>query len=476
MLKNTSVLMFANVIQPLLSFYFIITITRYLGAGGLGEYSTIFYYQAIFQIFSSFGIRNLVTRDIAQQPEMAGKYMLNGTLVVLPFSLLNILLMVSIVYSVGYNPHISLATAFLSLSLIPGSLADVSEGIISWLERLSMIGFIWIVENFFRVVISIWLVWNGYGIMAIVLVFVIIKYIKAIYYYWYIIERISSNRKEIDIAFAWKLTKKSSTFALIMAFVIIYWKADVLLLSKLTTMKDVGIYTAAYRFLFFGMIIVDSFINSLFPVISNMFSNSNENFELTCQKSLQILFSVTVPMAVFLSLFAKPIILFLFGQKLIKSVAVLRWLIWVIVPYSISQIFAYAMIASKKQNYDLVVNLIGMIVNLILNWIFIHEYGFIGAAYAAICAITIYVIIQIPIITTKILNVNFLDVLVSFVKISGAAFFMAVFILYFKNQNIIGVSIFSFLVYLFLLVVFRAFSKRDKELALKFLKKTSSPA
>ncbi|NUM78336.1 oligosaccharide flippase family protein, partial [candidate division KSB1 bacterium] len=67
--RNTSVLILANALQPVLSFYLIVTISRKLQVEGLGTYATVFNYQAIFQIISAFGLKNLLTRNVAQQPE-----------------------------------------------------------------------------------------------------------------------------------------------------------------------------------------------------------------------------------------------------------------------------------------------------------------------------------------------------------------------------------------------------------------------
>ena len=237
-------------------------------------------------------------------------------------------------------------------------------------------------------------------------------------------------------------------------------------------MNDVGLYTAAYRFLFLGMILVDSFINSLFPVISNMFSNARESFEKACRKSLQLLFIITIPIAVSLSLLARPIVLFLYGAKLEQSAEVLKWLIWVIVPYGVSQIFGYAMVASKRQNFDLMVNALGMIVNFALNWIFIHTYGYMGAAYAGLCSIGIYVLLQLPIIVSRIIVVKISRFVADVAKILGAALFMVGFILIFQRQNFIGVSMASFLVYGLALIGFGAFSKSDKDMIIKFLGKS----
>ncbi|MFQ6114782.1 MAG: flippase, partial [bacterium] len=354
--KNTSILILANGIQPIVSFYLVVVISRKMGVDGLGAYSTIFNYVAVFQIVAAFGLRSLMTRDIAQNKENAQRYLVAGSIIAVLFAIISAGLMVLLVSMLSNEPLVVRGTIYASLALIAASLADAYEGVISGFERLSRIGYAWLTENFVRVGISLWLIYKGYGIIALVWVYVIMRYLKTCYYFYYINRSLVRGLGNVDWSFILTLIRQARTFALIVVCVTIYWKADVIMLEAIRSKEEVGYYSAAYRLLMFTFVLVDSFVNSLFPVISNYFKASASQFEVACKHSLRLLVLATVPISVALSLQAEKIILLLYGENFTHSVKVLQILIWALVPYAISQIFAYALVASNKQKLDLAVN------------------------------------------------------------------------------------------------------------------------
>ncbi len=471
--KNTATLIIANGLQPLLSFYLVITIARLLGVDGLGAYSTIFNYQAIFQILAGFGLKNLLIRDLAQKPGETGRYLLHGALVTLPFSLLSMAAMIALMMVLGYEESLFEASVILSLSLVAAALIDICEGVVAGAERLDFIGYTAIVENFLRVVISLICLWQGLGLLALVWTFTALRFTRVMLYLIFIFRQFAPLKFKLDLAFAKNLALNARVFAATMACVTIYWKVDVSLLSKFGSMEDVGMYTAAYRFFMLSMVLVDSFVNSLFPMISNFFQASGEAFERACKKSLQVLLVVTVPITLAFSLFAEPIILLVYGAKLAAAVPVLRWLIWALIPYAVSQIFAYALVASNNQRYDFFVNAASMAANIVLNWFLIQRYGYMGAVGAALIAICTYVVLQLPFVLTRVLHFNWKTLAAGVLKVAGAAAAMAAFISLFKSITFWGAFPLSFLIYLTALLALRVFSRSDLAILYRVLGKTA---
>jgi O-antigen/teichoic acid export membrane protein len=483
--RNTSVLIVANALQPVLSFYLIVTISRVLEVEGLGAYATVFNYQAIFQIFAAFGLRNLLTRNVAQQPEAIWRYVWHGSLIVLPFSFLSIAGLIALTAFLQYIEVVFWATIIVSASLIAAALVEVCEGALAGLERLHIVGYSAVLENVLRVGASLLLLGNGHGLLALAWVFVASRYIRAVFYYWYIHRLVSprplfgsagkAGKFTSDWAFARQLIRQAPVFALTMICVTVYWKVDISILSKARGLEDVGLYSAAFRFLMLALVVVDSFVNSLFPIISNYYrraaaNGSSGQFEVACKKGLQLLLVLTVPVALALSLLADQIILLVYGEKYIGAVPALRILIWVVVPYAISQIFAYALVASNNQRYDLFVNAVSMVCNIILNWILIQKFGYIGAAWAAAVSILIYVAVQVPFVFRSVLTFDGKRLLFGGVKIVAATALMAGFILFFAQIKIWFLIPLALFIYLLTLVAARTFSRNDWLLATRLMK------
>ncbi len=469
--KNTTILMLANSLQPLISFYLVVEISELMGAEGLGAYNTIFNYVLIFQISAAFGLRNLLTRDLAQYKEKTRRFMIDGSVIALIFSVLSLVAMSLVVQLLSDNPVVITGTMIASLSLIASGLADVYEGAIRGYERLSQIGYAWLGENLARVLISLWLVFSGYGIIELVWVFVILRFLKAGYYFYYLSRRIVVPFGAVDWQFVRELTAQARVFALTLLAVTIYWRADIIMLESMRSDAEAGLYSAAYRFLALSIVLIDSFVHSLFPVISGYFRSSPEQFQKACRKSLRLLVFVTVPMSVLMSLQAGPIITMIYSPEYEPSILVLQIIIWTLVPYGISQIFAYALVASKRQNVDMLVNITAMLANVILNFILIPRYGFIGATVATLISIHIYVGVQVPFVVQKIIHFGGREVFAGGFRVGLAILATVVTVFLMRDFHWIVSSAVAGLLYLATLFLSGAVSANDRQLIMRILRR-----
>lgn len=471
--KNTSILVLANGLQPVISFYLVIAISREMGVEGLGAYSTIFNYAAIFQIIAGFGLRSLLTREIAQNSETTQRYLAAASMIAVLFAIAGAVFMSLLVSTLSDDPLVIQGTIFVSFSLIAAALADVYEGVISGFERLSQIGYASLAENLARVGVSVWLLFIGFGIIALVWVYVATRFLKTAYYFFYINRNFARPFGKVDRQFVYALIRQARTFALIVVCVTIYWKADVVMLETMRSSEEAGYYSAAYRFLMITLVLVDSFVNSLFPVISNFFKSSGTNFEVACRKSLRLLAMVTLPIAVAMSLQAEKIILLFYGADYLPSAKVLKILIWTLVPYGISQIFAYALLASNNQKIDLAVNALSMLSNILLNFVLIPRFGFMGATIAALISIHIYVALQIPFVLQKLIRFEYNVLFGGFARLLLAACFMALFIFLAGKMTVLAVLPLSFLIYAGGVLALRVLPENDRKMVFRLLKRAA---
>lgn len=473
LLKNTSILMLAYGLQPIISFYLIIAISRILGVEGLGQYRTIFNYVAVFQISAAFGLRTLLTREIAQHKTQTQRYLVAGSLIALAFSALSALGMSILVGTLSDNAIVVKGTVLAALSLFALGLADVYEGVIGGYEQLSQVGYAWLGENAVRIGVSLWLIYSGFGVIALVWVYVVTRTAKTIYYALFIGRRFVRPFGKIDWRFTWRLIGQAKTFALITICVTIYWKADVIMIEAMRSGEEVGFYSAAYSFLMISLVFVDSFVNSVYPVLANFFSAAAKQFQAACRKSIKLLGMATLPVALGFSLKADDIIRFIYGAEFTPSVAVLQLLIWTLVPYALSQIFAYALVASNRQKVDLLVNAISMLTNITLNLILIPRFGFLGATYATVISIHVYVAAQMPFIFPQILTFVWREWLFGGLRVAAAGALMAAVLILWQGVHFIPALLVAGSLYIGALFGFGVINQSDRALAYKVLKKTA---
>lgn len=375
------------------------------------------------------------------------------------------------VYVIGYNSSISIACWILSLSLIATSLNESFEGILTGYERLQEVGYTWAVEILLRVSISVFLLYHGFGLLALVGVYVLLRYITCIFYLLYLFRYLGVHKFQINLDFCKNIIRLARTFALITFFVTIYWKADIIMLSKLKGVQEVGVYSAAYRF--FGLIAmaISNFVLALFPVISEFFQSDKNAFEKICKITVKYFIMLALPGVILLIFYADKLILLIYGENFNSAIPVLKILAIAIIPYGISEIFAHMLIASSKQKIDLLINGFGMIVNITLNFILIPYFGYLGAAFGTLISIFIYLSVQFPFIANRLLKVKLKNVLkFALIMVVSPAVMIGV-ILILRSVDLLEFSFISVLVYFGLIWMLKAISEKEKGLLLQLLKR-----
>jgi O-antigen/teichoic acid export membrane protein len=405
LIKNTGFLSLANALQPVLSYFLIVAVSRVWGEKGLGEYSTIFAYIGLFQVVSAFGLKTLLPREVARDPKAGRKLVLHGTAIVIPFAILSMVVMSGWIMLMGFQPSIIRAGVILSFSLLPASLIECFEGVVIGYQRIQWIAMVYTVENIFKVIVSLILIRLGFGLEPIVWVFTASKALSLSLYVG-VLRRLLPRSEEsgFDWAFYRRFVRLAFPFVLITFCVMMYWNVDKILLPKLTDMVSTGVYNAAYKFFWLVMLIISSFVTSLFPILSESYHSDPVKFERVCFKAIRYFAIATFPCAMGLFFLSKPIVSLIYGAKYHDAVAVLNVLCWALIPYGISEILAYSLIASNYQKIDLFINAAGMAVMACLNWVFIHWLGFLGAAWAILATSCLYLATLIPFVAGRALK------------------------------------------------------------------------
>lgn len=456
---NTVSLIFARILQPLISFTIILLIARILGKKGLGEYSFILSYILLFQIIASLSFTNLVAREISINRNHSGHYLVNAGFVSLLFGIFLQIVLLVIIKLLAVEPLLSRAIFYTSFSIIASALIGVWEGIFTGHEKLYLVALTQTIENVTRATVSIILLLSGYGVFELMLVYLACRFLSFFIYSFLLINIVPKIHFRIDIHFVRSFLKKLQTFILIIVFVTIYWRLDILMLTKMDGTIASGIYSAAYRLFQIFIIIPQSFVYSLFPVIAKKFHDENTSLRETVERGIRYLLFFSIPMTIIMIILAKPLILLLYGEKFIQSVIVLKILMLTIIPYSITVMMGYTLVASNLQKYDMMINGASVLVNATLNYFLIHTYGYNGAAAATFLSICFYLIFQYPVVRRFLFHIHFgkyvFKPLAASILVGGGLYFL-------KNWNVFinfGIGI---VFYVGILYILSYFDKDEK--------------
>jgi len=199
-----------------------------------------------------------------------------------------------------------------------------------------------------------------------------------------------------------EILKKSTPMMVSGIFLFLLNWTDILMLGRLETEANIGIYNAAFKVGSLTLFFVVSMNVIIMPKTSELF-NSNNIFEMkkVINRATQIVILLTLPLALLIILFSKTILSF-FGQGFEAGSATL-------ILITLGALFN-AMTGNVDQilnmtNHQKIVRNIffgGFILNFILNLYLIPHYGIEGAAISSLISNIIVNIIFVFIIKKKL--------------------------------------------------------------------------
>lgn len=168
---------------------------------------------------------------------------------------------------------------------------------------------------------------------------------------------------------------------------------DRLMLGSLIGPIATGIYDWAMRITNLVEVPTFSIAAIVFPQSARRSkTEGNEAIKYLYERSVGLILAIVVPFILFVFFFAKYIILFIASEKYLDSVPLLQVtiLFGFIIPYAVQ--FGTILDSMGKPKINFWFTLVGAILNIIFNYLFIQQFGVMGAAYGTLLS---YIIIFI---------------------------------------------------------------------------------
>lgn len=168
------------------------------------------------------------------------------------------------------------------------------------------------------------------------------------------------------------------------AFLFLSNWTDVFMLGAMVSKAEVGIYNAAYKLAIIALIVINAVNTVIAPKISELYSKQNfDGIKREVQKATKLITYATVPMVAVLILFRKPLLGF-FGEEFIAGDTVLIIVSLGLLFNALSGSVNPVLNMTHHQNVLKKFALVGVVINVSLNFLLIPELGIEGAAIASL--------------------------------------------------------------------------------------------
>ena len=384
---NTGWVFVAKMVSFAVSFLTVAFVARYLGPENYGKLSYAQSFVALFSMFASLGIDQILYRDLIAHPEKEKEILGTAFLSKLVFGVLTLFLTFVSSIIINEDPTLTWLIGIIALTFLFQPFGVISHYFHANVKA-KYVSYITIVLAFLIPSLKLLFIFLEKGILYFAALIVFESLVLGVSYL--LIYRYVFHKSPLQWRYSFQILKNifSDSWPLFLVGVsgYIYGRIDQVMIQQLLDSKSVGIYDVAVRLTETWGFFPGIFIVSLFPAIVNARAcDYNEYLKRLKVLSLFSLF-VSAFIACLVFLVAPVLIDVLFGAQFQESAAILRIYIWSLIgAISVSLIQSY-LITENKSKKILYLTIFGAVVNVGLNIILIPMFGIQGAAFTTLIA------------------------------------------------------------------------------------------
>ena len=442
---NTSWMMISQIIAGVFSFVWTILIARYLGVEDFGILSFGISFTSLITILLDLGITTYAIRDVSRDHDLASSYF--GKLIPLKILLFIFTFVLSyfILILMGCATTSLIVTMVLVFQITFMSMNSLLLGGFQAFGKLKYQAISTFIYSLVQLIAVLIVIYFNLGVIYIAFTYVIGYFVSMIYLSFNTKIHITIPKFSWDMNFCKKSLQYSLPFALTAVFYSIYYSIDMVMLSYISGDYSTGIYNAAYKIMSVLFTFFPVYQNVVFPLMSKLFTNSEDLLKLSFIKSIKYLILILLPITFGITIYSEQLIVLIYGNSYLLSAKVMRILVWSVSFLFINGAASTLLNASNKEISVTKIYLIAAISNVLLNSVLITLFDYNGAALATIISEFIIFILMIYVIrTTPYLPDK--SILKDIVKISVASIVMFGVLQFVDNMwigFIVGIIVYS---------------------------------
>lgn len=398
----------SNIFSLIAGVLFSVILTRVLGPEGFGIFTALVIIPTLIVSLTHLGIRGAAIYHVGKKTYDLNE-LISTIFVLLIFSSLLGMVLSAISYYFFYQDGFTLLMVAIAICVIPPRLAIVYFGGIylgkDEVRKANQLNWITNLINLILAAILVW--WFNMGILGAVISLLISSLVVTI-------NGIISLSKEytirlkVNMPIIRNLFQLGILFALAFFVIQLNFRLDILLLEKLSTIEEVGIYSLSAHIaeqiwqipLAMGIVVFSRTASS---------GGSRETTMMTLKLlRISVLLSLFASIAAFI--LAPLLIPLVFGEDFTPSVLILQWLLPGIILMVVFRLISGQIAGIGKPQLTIYVFIPALIINVLLNFLWVPDHGALGAAWATNVSYIFGSIIYL-IAYARIAKVSFMEII-----------------------------------------------------------------
>jgi O-antigen/teichoic acid export membrane protein len=425
--KNSAVQMGMSLLSRSIDFAFAMLRLRVLSPTGEGSYAFAISFYGIFEIITRYGLGTLVMRDVAVDRTRARKYLTNTVSLRIGLWLATLPIMALVCWFYwAVLGRLDVATAraiaLFAAALLFANISDAISAIFNAYEKMEFPAGISTAIAVAKVALGalVLLPPFSWGFVGLAFVSLLMNIVQMIWLYVVLRQKIpfeqasggaagplrgsrgAASRKrrsalnlnlnlnlnlDLDLSLQRYMLRESGPLMLNNLLATVFWRISQWVLYGARNPAALGIFSAGVKYLDGLNIIPAYFTLAIFPLMSRYAAAGKDSLLKGYRLAVQLLYIVALPIAVFVSFAATPLIRILGGPAYLPGGATaLSIMIWSIPIGFINSVTQYVLIAVNQQRFLTKAFLIGVVFTAAANLLLVPKYGYIAAAVIQIPA------------------------------------------------------------------------------------------
>jgi len=381
--RNTAFVLGAQVVLRVLGALFHVYVVRRLGASQFGQYSAVMAYVAVLAVFTDLGLAPFFLREASRDRE--GAHHLFGNIVAIRLLLSTIVLVIAPVSVVllGKGSDIVSGMALACAGLLLYAVQGPVEAALTALERLDLVSLGALASQLVFWLLGAVLLIKGVGYLGLIggslvgLAAATALLLRGA-------SRLGALRWVCRPGEWAGIIRRALPFGAQSVSYIIAQRFDTLLMSVVLSTAAIGWYNAPLAMIGMFLLGAQALATASYPPMVRAYASSAEALPGMAWPVLKSLIIASLPVAVFGSVFAAPIVSILYSPEFAPAVPVLRVLLWSL-PLSFSlESLGRVATAVGLEHKAARIDVASAGVSVLLNLVLVPTAGIVGAALALV--------------------------------------------------------------------------------------------
>lgn len=405
--KNSAVQMGLALLSKGIDFAFAMLRMRILSPVGEGSYVFTIAFYGIFEIVTRFGLGTLITRDVTIDRGCARRYLSNAISLRVGLWLLSLPVMLAVAWV--YRAVLQQLTgaeaqaiALFAAALLFANISDGISAIFNAFEKMEYPAGIATAIATAKVALGalVLLPPLEFGFVGLAAISLIMNIVQLVWLWIVLRGKVLSGDTatprgrpalnlslNLDLKLQRYMLRESGPLMINNLLATVFWRISQFVLRGTANPAALGIFSPGVKWLDGLNVIPAYFTLAIFPLMSRYAQAGKDSLVKGYRLALQLLFIVALPIAVFFTFAATPLVQILGGAAYLPDSAIaLRIMIWSIPIGFVNSVTQYALIAVNQQRFLTKAFIIGVLFTAAANLIFVPRFGYFAAAMIQIPA------------------------------------------------------------------------------------------